>query len=61
MLDITLVCAVIVIAFVLFASERVRVDLVAMLILAALAIIGQFRTGFLSLEEAFSGSATRRP
>ncbi len=55
MLDITLVCAVIVIAFVLFASERVRVDLVAMLILAALAIIGQFRTGFLSLEEAFSG------
>lgn len=55
MLDITLVCAVIVIAFALFASERMRVDLVAMLILAALAVIGQFREGFLSLEEAFSG------
>ncbi|MDH3402245.1 MAG: SLC13 family permease [Acidobacteriota bacterium] len=55
MLDIGLVCAVIVIAFALFASERVRVDLVAMLILATLAVIGQFRVGFLSAEEAFSG------
>ena len=55
MLDITLVCAVIAVAFVLFASERLRVDLVAMLILATLAVIGQFREGFLSVEEAFSG------
>ena len=55
MLDIGLVCAVIVIAFALFASERVRVDLVAMLILATLAVIGQFRVGFLSAEESFSG------
>ncbi|MDH3744825.1 MAG: SLC13 family permease [Acidobacteriota bacterium] len=55
MLDVILVCAVIVIAFALFASERMRVDLVAMLILASLAVIGQFREGFLSVEEAFSG------
>jgi di/tricarboxylate transporter len=55
MLDIGLVCAIIVLAFALFASERVRVDLVAMLVLCALAVIGQFRTGFLSVEEAFSG------
>jgi di/tricarboxylate transporter len=46
---------VIAIAFALFASERMRVDLVAMLILATLTVIGQFRTGFLSVEEAFSG------
>jgi len=55
MLDIVLVCLVIAIAFALFASERMRVDLVAMLVLTALAVIGQFREGFLSLEEAFSG------
>jgi di/tricarboxylate transporter len=55
MLDITLVCAVIVTAFALFASERMRVDLVAMLILATLVVIGQLRSGFLSVEEAFSG------
>jgi di/tricarboxylate transporter len=55
MLNIVLVCSVIAIAFALFASERMRVDLVAMLILATLTVIGQFRTGFLSVEEAFSG------
>ncbi len=55
MLDIGLVCAIIVIAFVLFASERVRVDLVALMVLCALTIVGQFRTGFLTAEEAFSG------
>ena len=55
MLDIALVCTVIVVAFGLFASERMRVDLVAMLILATLTVIGQFREGFLSVEEAFSG------
>ena len=55
MLDVILVCGVIVIAFALFASERMRVDLVALLVLTALTVIGQFRTGFLSVEEAFSG------
>jgi di/tricarboxylate transporter len=55
MIDVILVCAVIAIAFALFASERMRVDMVAMLILATLAVIGQFRAGFLSVEEAFSG------
>ena len=55
MLDIILVLAVILIAFALFATERMRVDLVAMLILATLLVIGQFRAGFLTVEEAFSG------
>ena len=55
MLDIVFVCAVIAVAFALFASEKMRVDLVAMLILATLVVIGQFREGFLTVEEAFSG------
>ena len=55
MLDIVLVCAIIVVAFALFASDRIRVDLVAMLILVSLVVIGQLRTGFLSVEEALSG------
>lgn len=55
MLDILLLSAVIVIAFVLFASEKMRVDLVAMLILASLMVVGRFRPGFLSLDEALSG------
>ena len=55
MLDIVLVCSVIVIAFALFASEKVRVDFVAMLVLVTLTTIGQFRPGFLSLDEAVSG------
>ncbi len=55
MLDIALVCTIIVVAFVLFASERMRVDLVAILMLATLALIGQIRPGFLSVEQAISG------
>ena len=45
MFDIVLVCAIIVAAFVLFASEKIRVDLVAMMMLAALALLGQLRPG----------------
>jgi len=55
MLDIILVCSVILGAFVLFASEKVRVDFVALLVLVTLMLIGQVRPGFLSLEEALSG------
>ncbi len=55
MFDIVLVCTIIVAAFALFASEKMRVDLVALLILASLALIGQLRPGFLSVEEAISG------
>jgi hypothetical protein len=55
MIDIILVCAVIVLAFVLFATEKLRVDFVAILILATLTVIGQFRDGFLTVDEAFSG------
>ncbi len=55
MLDIVLVCTIIAVAFALFASEKMRVDLVALLTLASLALIGQLRPGFLSVEEAISG------
>ncbi len=55
MFDIALVCGIIVVAFALFASEKMRVDLVAILMLASLALIGQLRPGFLSVEEAISG------
>ena len=55
MLDIAAVCSIIVIAFVLFVSERWRVDFVAMLTLVALTVVGQIRPGFLSIDEAVSG------
>ena len=55
MLDIFLVCLIILVALVLFVSERLRVDMVAILIMATLMIIGVFRPGFLSAHEAISG------
>ena len=55
MLDIFLVCLIIVVALVLFVSEKLRVDMIAVLIMAALMTIGVFRPGFLSPHEAISG------
>ncbi len=55
MLDIIIVCSIILIAFVLFVSERWRVDFVAILVLATLTVVGQIRPGFLSVDEAISG------
>jgi len=55
MLDVILVSVVIVCAFVLFATEKLRVDFIAILILATLTVIGLFREGFLGVDEAFSG------
>ena len=55
MLDIFLVCLIILVALVLFVSEKLRVDMIAILIMATLMIIGVFRPGFLSAHEAISG------
>jgi di/tricarboxylate transporter len=55
MLNIAIVCTVLLIAMVLFVSEKVRVDLVALMIMAALMVVGALRPGFLSVEEALSG------
>jgi len=49
-MDILLVLAILVVAIVLFATEWLRMDLVALLVLLALAV-----TGLVTPEEAFSG------
>ncbi|PLX86322.1 MAG: hypothetical protein C0617_01735 [Desulfuromonas sp.] len=49
-MEITLVLAILVVAIVLFATEWLRMDLVALLVLLALGL-----TGLVSVEEAFSG------
>ncbi len=48
--EILLVLAILGVAILLFVSERLRVDLVAMLVLIALVL-----TGLVTAEEAFSG------
>jgi di/tricarboxylate transporter len=59
MLDIVLVCSLIVIALVLFVSEKLRADLIAILVMGTLMLIGVFRPGFLSVEEAVSGFSNK--
>ena len=48
--EITLVLVILGAAIVLFASEKIRVDVVSMMVLLALLL-----TGLLTPEEAFSG------
>jgi di/tricarboxylate transporter len=55
MVDIVLVCTIIVVALILFASEKLRVDLVAMLLMVTLMVIGIFRDTFPDLHEGTSG------
>ena len=55
MLDIVLVCTIVLITLVLFVSEKLRVDMIAILVMAMLMVIGVFRPGFLSPEEGISG------
>lgn len=55
MTDIILVCIIIVITFVLFASDKFRIDFVAILLMATLMVIGQFRPNFANYKEAISG------
>ena len=59
MLDIILVCLIIVAAMVLFVSERLRVDMVAILIMTALIVIGLFRPGFMTVQEGISGFSNK--
>jgi di/tricarboxylate transporter len=54
-LDILLLCTILVVGFALFASEKVRVDLVALGILAVLTTLGLFRPAFPTLDEGVSG------
>ncbi len=51
--DNILVLAILAVAVVLFVSERLRVDLIAMLVLITLSV-----TGLVTIEEAFSGFAS---
>lgn len=55
MLDIILVCVIIVLALVLFATERFRADFVALLTLGVLMVLGFFREKFLSPTESITG------
>lgn len=55
MTDIILVCVIIVISFILFASEKLRADFVAILIMVSLMLIGLFRPTFPTYKEAISG------
>jgi len=55
MLDVVLVCTIIVVFLILFASEKLRVDLIAVLLMVLLMVIGLFRDTFPNLEEGLSG------
>lgn len=59
MLDIVLVCLLIIVAMLLFMTEKLRVDLTAIVIMAALMVIGVFRPGFLSAQEGISGFSNK--
>ena len=59
MIDIVIVCIIVVAAMVLFATEKLRVDLVALLIMTTLMLIGVFRPGFLSVQEAIAGFSNK--
>ncbi len=48
--DIALVLTILGIAIILFATERIRVDVISMMVLLSLIL-----TGLLNVEEAFSG------
>jgi di/tricarboxylate transporter len=54
-LDVVLLCGILASAVALFATDRLRPDLVAMLVLAALLVAGFFRPTFPTPEEALSG------
>jgi len=59
MLDIVLICIIIVVALVVFASEKLRADLVALLILVVLMILGLFFDTFPSPGESISGFSNK--
>ena len=51
-LDIFLVIAIVVVALIVFASEKLRADMVTLLIMATLMVIGLFRPTFPTPGEA---------
>lgn len=55
MFDIALVCVIIVVFLILFASEKLRVDLVAILLMTLLMVIGLFRDNWVTPHEGISG------
>jgi di/tricarboxylate transporter len=55
MLDIVIVCVIIVVFLILFASEKLRVDLVALMLMVTLMVLGLFRENFASPHEGISG------
>ncbi len=59
MVDIAIVCAILVAAMYLFATEKLRVDLVALLIMTTLMLVGVVRPGFLSIQDAISGFSNK--
>ena len=59
MIDIILVMAIVVAALVAFASEKIRADLVALLIMTALVVLGIFRSDFPTVEEGISGFSNK--
>ncbi len=54
-IDIVLVCVIIVVFLILFASEKLRVDLVAIMLMTLLMVIGLFRENFATPHEGISG------
>ncbi|NNE66064.1 MAG: SLC13 family permease [Pyrinomonadaceae bacterium] len=59
MVDIAIVSAIVVIALILFATEKIRVDLVAISLMVVLMIIGLFRESFVTPQEAISGLSNK--
>ncbi|MFZ0428814.1 MAG: SLC13 family permease [Acidobacteriota bacterium] len=59
MIDIILVIAIVVGALVAFASEKIRADLVALLIMVLLMLLGIIRPDFPSVDEGISGFSNK--
>ena len=59
MIDIILVIAIVAGALVAFASEKIRADLVALLIMALLTVLGTFRPDFPTVDEGISGFSNK--
>ncbi len=59
MIDVIIVSTIIIVALILFATERIRVDLVAALIMATLMVIGLIRPNFLDYGDAVSGFSNK--
>lgn len=59
MLDIILISVIVIIALILFATEKIRVDLVAITLMVVLMIVGLFREDFLTPKEAVSGLSNK--